>query len=261
MKIKHFIIAASTIMPMGAMAGPCDEIFGSHNCLAWAEESIINLQECSCGHCPSGTVPRGSGFETHKTGTYNNVRYTLHSGCAVECSCANNPNPERRGGTCEAQETNMTAPDYSTCTATPTGAKLCNTTTNKCNDTSVTIAGQIYCKLNGQTCSLPFAASAMLASPYCSNGAAAPQGGVSCLVVECKQNAIPGASRSNCMCNTGYYMNTSSFTCEKCPNPMPPATTSTPGATDITQCYIPAGATLTETAGTYKYIENCSYTE
>lgn len=261
MKVNPYIVATAAMMPLCGWAGPCATLFGHHNCIEWSSTSETYMHECSCGKCPAGTIPRGTSKETNKYAQYNGIQYTLHSGCAVECSCANNPDTSKRGGSCIAKSNDMSVPDYSTCSATPAGAQLCNTTTNKCNGTSITIAGQIYCEMSGQTCNLPFAATSMLASPYCSNGAAAPQGGVSCMVAACKSNSVPNPTHSACICNAGYYMDHDVYECKPCPSPMPPATTGAPGAERIAECYIPARTPIKDTSGTYEYTSNCSYTE
>lgn len=58
-------------------------------------------------------------------------------------------------------------------------------------------------------------------------------------------------------CESGYYgtpLNASSG-CTKCPSPG----TSAQGATSITQCYIPANTSLSDTTGSYTYTSDCYY--
>ena len=256
MKIKSAIIAALTILPTGAMAGPCASLFSRYNCLQWNSELETEDFRCGCERCPEGTHAFASSEEEPGYGNINGVIYTLHAGCRTECSCANNPNTSRRAGECMPQNTNMSQPDYSTCTATPTGAKLCNSVTNKCTGTSVTIAGQTYCKVTTATCNIPVAASSMLVSQYCTGGNGDPRG-ATCKVVECHPNATPDANRSSCNCNAGYYMNVSTFKCDACPAPG----TSTPGSGKITSCFVPDYTNIKDTTGTYRFDSPCYYTE
>ncbi len=73
-------------------------------------------------------------------------------------------------------------------------------------------------------------------------------------------------------CTTGYYsasgkttvagMSAQSITCNQCP----PSggvygTTSGPGATAITQCYLPGGTTGTDDTGAFTYTGDCYYVE
>lgn len=58
-------------------------------------------------------------------------------------------------------------------------------------------------------------------------------------------------------CENGYYgtpLNSTSG-CNKCPEP---GTSKTP-ATDLSQCYIPAERTNSDSTGTYIYTNNCYY--
>ena len=49
----------------------------------------------------------------------------------------------------------------------------------------------------------------------------------------------------------------STSTCESCPS----GGTSTAGATEITQCYVPTTTDFTDAAGTYHFSSNCYYSE
>lgn len=55
------------------------------------------------------------------------------------------------------------------------------------------------------------------------------------------------------LCDAGEYGN--GRNCTACPEPG----TSEMGATEITECYIPAGTVMTDTTGTYTYTEDCYY--
>lgn len=58
-------------------------------------------------------------------------------------------------------------------------------------------------------------------------------------------------------CNAGYYKNGS--VCTACPTHTSSAQTSASGSTAITDCYVPATATWTDTKGTQKFTSKCSY--
>ncbi len=85
------------------------------------------------------------------------------------------------------------------------------------------------------------------------NGSYQPCGTNSALfdveVGKCVQGAITA------FCAIGQYSNNG--TCIDCPD----GGTSEPGATSITQCYIPGGTGGTDATGTWKYTENCYYRE
>lgn len=61
-----------------------------------------------------------------------------------------------------------------------------------------------------------------------------------------------------CECYIGYYFKNSS--CERCPEyePGKPGSTIAPGATDITQCYIPS-STFSDSTGSGSYASPCYY--
>jgi len=77
-------------------------------------------------------------------------------------------------------------------------------------------------------------------------------------------------------CNAGYYMSGttckpgsvgtyksvsgSQTSCSACPSSGGTAgTTKSQGSTAITQCYIPAGASFSDSTGTYDYADDCYY--
>lgn len=246
------------LVPNIAHANACDSLFSNHRCQAWNNDEGFSVGHlCACSTCPSGTTSMeiSGGIR----GTYNGIVYTLHAGCAVSCNCVDNPNTAKRGGTCAASTSDVTKPDYSTCTNTPSGATLCNATTNKCTGASLTIGGHIYCQLSGQpTCNVPNSVSAIVTSQYCISGAGDPRGGTACKITKCSANATPNADSSACLCNRGYYMK--DFACEQCP-PLDNVrgTTAYLGAKNITECYISAKTPIKDSKGTYQYTDQCFY--
>ncbi len=65
-------------------------------------------------------------------------------------------------------------------------------------------------------------------------------------------------------CAVGTYKSESGTqtSCATCPpSGGTVGTTQSQGSTDITQCYIPAGASFSDNAGTYEYTNNCYYSK
>lgn len=81
----------------------------------------------------------------------------------------------------------------------------------------------------------------------------ATSGSAGCTI--CPSNATcSGGNNSTFVCNKGYYKNGTS--CTACPSS---GTTSTTGATAITQCYIPTGTSFSDSTGSGTYTGNCYY--
>lgn len=80
-------------------------------------------------------------------------------------------------------------------------------------------------------------------------------------LMEIAIDSCPGTKFKTCMpiCDQGYYNDTSGI-CLQCPSSGGiHGTTAGTGATSITECYIPANTSLSDTGGTYTYTQDCHY--
>ncbi len=76
----------------------------------------------------------------------------------------------------------------------------------------------------------------------------------------CPANATCNEGSRLFACNIGYYQNGTS--CSPCPSSGGIAgKTKSIGATSITECYIPANTSITDSDGQYIYISDCYYTK
>lgn len=74
----------------------------------------------------------------------------------------------------------------------------------------------------------------------------------------CPSNATCSAGSTTFSCNKGYYKN--GTICTACPTSGGIAgTTSAAGATSITSCYLPSGASFSDSTGSGTYTGNCYY--
>lgn len=90
---------------------------------------------------------------------------------------------------------------------------------------------------------------------------------VTCATSSTGMNLVHCKSTYSCKCEKGYYgsplaslAGACSGTCTRCPESGGVyGTTASSGATSRTECYIPTGTSLSDTAGTYQFTENCYY--
>lgn len=84
------------------------------------------------------------------------------------------------------------------------------------------------------------------------------QGEATCSCVKCPVANSTCSSDSYFTCNKGYYKNGN--TCSRCPSSGGVyGTTSSSGATSITECYIPSGTSGSDASGNFTYTGNCYY--
>lgn len=255
MKNKLLILCSTGVLiyPNITNAGPCATTFPNIKCKTW-DSTYESQKVCACTQCPDGYTLTE---ETDISGDYH-----LYNKCTLFCLCGHNTDTLNRCGSCTSTESG--GPNYSTCTRCSTsgsGASLCDATYNPCHTQSVTIKGQIYCALQaGTTCTITGATQAKLFSPYCKDYYGTGQNSV-CRVVMCGTNMVANTDKTECLCKIGYY-GTSTTGCAECPKlGTVPAITSQIGTTDITKCFIPAGISITDNTGTYKFTNSCYYTK
>ncbi|MCM1294626.1 MAG: hypothetical protein NC311_03630 [Muribaculaceae bacterium] len=88
---------------------------------------------------------------------------------------------------------------------------------------------------------------------------------VTCATSSTDTNIVSCLPSTTYTCAAGYYGTPTLLnkTCNKCATTTghPSATTADRGATQITECYIPAGTAFSDTTGSGTYSENCNYAE
>ena len=77
--------------------------------------------------------------------------------------------------------------------------------------------------------------------------------------VACPANATCSGGTALFSCNAGYYRNGTS--CSRCPSSGGVYGTSAAGSTKITDCYLPASTTGSDSTGTFTYTSNCYYVQ
>ena len=147
-----------------------------------------------------------------------------------------------------------------TVTKTCTTGSLCT----MCKGPSVTINGQIYCGMwsdGTRTCTAgPAASAAYLMSECCDSAGYAVGGSQVCRIMGCKPGFALNDDKTACVCNVGYYGNTTA--CTQCPSSGGiNGLTAGIGKTQITDCFFPAGLKLPGTNGTFEYNQDCYYTK
>lgn len=231
---------------MPAMAAPtaatCQQTFSSieSNCMEYEISSIEmssdkTLYICTCAQCPSGYHIEGA-HSVYKD--YDGYAFFLPNGCAVGSGS---------GGS---------------------GSNSCSTGSlcTICKGPSVKVNGQIYCGMWAdtkavKTCSgSPGSNVSYVMSQCCDSDGYAVGGSSGCYVMSCKSGFTSNDDRTACVCAVGYYGTTSS--CTRCPAEGGVyGFTAGIGTSSITDCYIPAGVTISDSIGEYQYGEDCYYTK
>ncbi len=74
-------------------------------------------------------------------------------------------------------------------------------------------------------------------------------------------NATKSSSTGKCVCKSGYY-GTAANSCNACPvDSVTGKQTSSAGATQKSQCYVPSAQTVSDGTGTYSFVSPCYYSE
>ncbi|MCM1294605.1 MAG: hypothetical protein NC311_03525 [Muribaculaceae bacterium] len=226
-----------------AMAAPtvaqCKTVYSDINCAEYRLDTASNsdgsaLYICMCINCAkdyaldSGAT-RGNNRDANGYHFYN------------PNACGYRPNSSSGGVS-------------SACTSA--GGSACTV----CQGPNYTINGVMYCGMYSdgvKTCSGPGGAqSAYQMSNCCKDNKAYQVSG--CFVMACKTGMVVSPAKTSCICQVGYYGNWQS--CTQCPalNGFHGLTSGT-GASAITDCFIPAGVSLTDGTGTYKFTSDCKY--
>ena len=169
---------------------------------------------------------------------------------AVNGICLNNPSYHCRS--------DSDCPNGDRCMAIGSGGSGSScTNSNQCQD-------GYYCKITS--------GSSGICTPYpdCSDGcpdcestawSAYSTGYQKRTVATCNTTMCTCSKKTEYRCATGYYGTTTNGKsgCTQCPPSNGISATSDAGATLVTQCYLPSGATGTDATGTFIYTTNCYY--
>lgn len=232
----------------------CAMLFHDQHCATF---DVADANNCTCDACQTDYLPR-SGHITRESITLTNL-----CGCVSDGSCAMNPDTDYQAGTYTCVDGRA---DWSTCLPSfPGGGDAsCAEKYSKCSDAasggcrafSVTIDGVLYCSTGGSCGLPPNALATTQVSRYCSDYKGVSECASFCAVQACTSpNYAPAPDRRSCVCNTGYYRDTSGD-CVRCPDG---GTTADIGSSSITACYIPANQSISDSPGTYVYTQNCFY--
>ncbi len=279
--MKKILILLSTIsittnLSAGTHGTTCSSLFPSAHCTTWDEsDNYVSSKTCTCSTCQS-SYP-----DTYVHNTSSNG-YQLIRGCTcASCSCLNNPTTSKTGGSCTC---GTSGADYSTCTTSSTSGTLCIGSTSSCAHLgtagSVTINGQVWCAGYTLTsCTISGASKAYYYSKYCNAKYGANAN--TCLVYTCSNSgATPNGTRTTCVCKPGYYGSSDGTNCTACPigsykniagasascTGCPKydgvnATTASTASDSITDCYIPASSSFSDSTGTWQCSGNFYYSE
>lgn len=144
----------------------------------------------------------------------------------------------------------------------------------ECREVYPGVDGPVYgeCKSYGATCCEPCVAipiDPIVCDPTTCNSETVTDMGGGCDKVASKGcvNNVCTYDDITARCQKGYYgtaklnlLQTSCSGCTACPSSGGVAgTTSGPGATAITECYIPAGTKSSDSTGSFEYTGNCYY--
>lgn len=247
------VVAVSSIAwPMVSGAAPvptaatCQQVFSgvSPNCTEYdiftsQMSSGVTIYVCQCTQCASGYhIDEIS--STYKE--YGGNSFFSANGCAV--------------GTGTGSSGSGSSPEECS-----TGS-LCTT----CKGPNVKINGQVYCGMWAdtnatKTCGSTELTVSFVMSKCCNDNGYAVGASSGCYIMSCKKTGFaPNDDKTACVCDIGYYGNTTS--CTRCPaEGGVNGFTTGRGKSSVTDCYIPAGVTLSDTAGQYKYGQDCYYTK
>ncbi len=223
------LIVSHTTM---ANAVGCSTVFPDEHCAGWSQ----NNYTCTCVTCASGYCHDGKS----KKVSYAGETYNLYDTCTTT-ACSGS------GGSGGADV-------------------LCNSATNPCRYQSITLNGQLYCRLKDSTAGCKQGdniAGATFFSKYCEDYYGVSTGGkYGCYVFACKNGYEPNSGFTDCVapdkCAQGYYK--AGATCQPCPKLDDVAgKTAGTGATAITECYIPSGSAFSDDIGDWKYTSDCYY--
>lgn len=253
MKRKHIIlfIAGLCLVTVIANAEPtaatCASVFSGNpsQCVRYSldksPQQCVGTEcqyICTCAVCSDGYHPSSGSISVNNSGW----RYVRANTCVVDGAGSAGGGSTVRPKTCS------------------TGS-LCTI----CKGPNVTINGQIYCGIWAdtkavKTCSPNNGANVSYTmSPCCNSDGYAVGTATGCYVGACKTGRVPSDDKTSCVCQIGFY-GTVTSECTQCPSSGGIyGMTAEKGKTSINDCFIPAGASIQDTTGTYKYSQNCYY--